>query len=127
MGAEMSRAILLIRNRLDRAGIFISGLCAVHCLASLLFVSVLGLGGQVLLAPAIHRIGLGLAVGVGAITLGIGVIRHGQTRPLVIGSMGLVLMTFGLLVPHGAMEAFVTIAGVALVATAHILNLRASS
>lgn len=123
----MSRALASIRLRLDCAGIVLSGLCAVHCLASIIFVSALGLGGQILLAPAIHRIGLALAVGVGALTLGVGVLRHGQAKPLAIGSVGLVLMTAGLLVPHGAGEAVLTIAGVALVAFAHILNLRASS
>ena len=32
----MRRAILSIRDRLDRAGVLLSGLCAVHCLAGLL-------------------------------------------------------------------------------------------
>jgi hypothetical protein len=115
-----------IRTRLDRAGIVISGLCAVHCLASILLVSALGLGGQLLLAPAIHRIGLLVAVLVGALTLGIGIYRHGRVMPLLLGSAGLLLMTVGLLVPHGVGEAVLTIAGVSMVAAAHILNLRAS-
>ncbi|MFM5906611.1 MAG: MerC domain-containing protein [Novosphingobium sp.] len=120
----MTKAFTSIRERLDRTGIFISGLCAVHCLASLLLVSVLGLGGQLLLAPAIHRVGLGVAIAVGAVTLGIGIYRHGQVWPLLVGSVGLMLMTAGLLVPHGAAEAILTIAGVGMVASAHILNLR---
>ena len=121
---RMARLQFSIRDRLDRTGIFISGLCAVHCLASLLLVSALGLGGQVLLAPAIHRVGLGLAIAVGAVTLGIGVFRHGQVWPLLVGSVGLILMTIGLLVPHGPAEAILTIAGVGMVASAHIMNLR---
>ncbi len=122
----MPRAFLSIRNRLDRAGVMLSGLCAIHCIASLLFVSVLGLGGEVLLSPAIHRIGLALAVLVGAVTIGIGVRRHGQRAPLLIGAAGLALMACAVLVQHGAIEAVLTITGVALVATAHIRNLRAS-
>ena len=50
-----------IRQRLDRAGIALSALCAVHCLLSVVLVSVIGLGAEALLDPAIHRIGLLLA------------------------------------------------------------------
>ena len=120
----MRRALLTIRDRLDRTGVILSGLCAVHCLASILLVSVLGLGGQALLAPAIHEIGLALAITIGAVTLGIGVARHGQLAPLAIGTAGIALMSAGLFSPHGPQEALLTICGVALVAAAHIRNLR---
>jgi hypothetical protein len=120
----MRAAMLSIRDRLDRVGVLLSGLCAVHCLLSILVVSVLGLGGQALLAPAVHEIGLMLAIAVGAVTLGLGVLRHGKRAPLVIGGAGLALMGLALTVPHGLPEAILTIAGVALVATAHIQNLR---
>ncbi len=123
----MTKAFLSIRNRLDRAGVVLSGLCAIHCVTSLFIVSVLGLGGEVLLSPAIHRVGLVLAVLVGAVTIGIGVRRHGQRAPLLIGSAGLALMASAVVVRHGAIEAVLTITGVALVATAHIRNLRAIS
>ncbi len=122
----MRRTINMIRDRLDRAGLLLSGLCAVHCVLSIVLVSVLGLGGQALLAPEIHEIGLLLAVVIGAITLGIGAFRHGLPGPLLIGTCGVVLMTMALLVGHGLPEAVLTIAGVALVALAHIRNLRQS-
>jgi hypothetical protein len=120
----MSRISLLIRDRLDGAGVVLSGLCAVHCLLSILLVSVLGIGGEALLAPAIHEIGLVLAIMVGVVTLGLGVLRHGQTGPMLIGACGIVLMATALVVGHGLREAMLTICGVALVATAHIRNLR---
>jgi hypothetical protein len=120
----MQRAFLSIRDRLDRAGILLSGLCALHCLLSIVLVSALGLGGQALLAPEIHEIGLALAIIIGAVTIGIGVLRHGRFAPLVIGASGLALMALALTVPHGPAEALLTIAGVALVAAAHIRNLR---
>ena len=123
----MAKAFFSIRNQLDRAGVVLSGLCAVHCLASIALVSTLGLGSQVLLSPAIHRYGLALAILVGAATIGIGLRRHGQRAPLVIGSAGLALMAGGLVVPHGLPEAVLTVSGVALVALAHIRNLRAVS
>lgn len=120
----MRDAILSIRDRLDRVGVLLSGLCALHCLLSIIIVSVLGFGGQLLLAPAIHEIGLMLAILVGAVTLGLGVLRHGKPAPLAIGGAGLALMGLALTVEHGLPEALLTIAGVALVAAAHIQNLR---
>jgi hypothetical protein len=120
----MSRVFLSIRDRLDRAGVLLSGLCALHCVLGIVLVSGLGLGGQALLAPAIHEMGLALAIVVGVITLGLGVLRHGQVWPLVIGAGGLALMASALTVDHGLPEALLTIAGVSLVALAHIRNLR---
>ncbi|WP_254514892.1 MerC domain-containing protein [Novosphingobium sp. G106] len=116
--------MLTIRDRFDRVGVVLSGLCALHCVLSIVLVSVLGLGGEILLTPAIHEIGLALAIAVGVVTLGLGVLRHRQAGPLLIGAGGISLMSLALLVPHGPKEAMLTIAGVALVATAHIRNLR---
>ena len=122
----MRNAMLSIRDRLDRVGVLLSGLCALHCVAGLLLVAGLGLGGEVLLAPEVHRIGLGLAIVVGAITLVIGVTRHGDARPLQMGAAGIALMSVALMVGHGAAEALFTIAGVALLGWAHIRNVRHS-
>ena len=58
----MRNAILSIRDRLDRVGVLLSGLCALHCLAGLMLVAGLGFGGEVLLAPARRRVGLALAI-----------------------------------------------------------------
>ena len=120
----MRAAILSIRDRLDRFGVLLSGLCALHCLAGLLLVAGLGLGGEVLLAPAIHRIGLALAIVVGAATLVLGALRHGDPLPLQAGGAGIALMAVALFVGHGAAEAVLTIFGVSLLAWAHIRNLR---
>lgn len=126
MGTAMRTAMLSIRDRLDRVGILLSGLCALHCLASLLLVAGLGLGGQYLLAPEIHRIGLGLAIAVGSVTLAVGVNRHGDLVPLRTGAAGIGLMGIALLVGHGSLEAVPTIAGVVLLAFAHLRNLRSN-
>ncbi|AXB75260.1 MerC domain-containing protein [Novosphingobium sp. P6W] len=119
----MRTAIIAIRSRLDRAGIILSGLCAVHCVLGVVLVGFLGLGGEVLLSPEIHRIGLGLALVVGLVSLGFGVARHGRIAPLLIGGLGLALMGAAILVGHGFPEAVLTILGVSLVAFAHIRNL----
>lgn len=112
------------RFSLDRAGILLSGLCAVHCVLGLVLVTVLGIGGGVLLRPEIHETGLVLAIGVGVITLGLNAWRHGRFGPLAVGGLGLALMAGGVIAPEGSGEAIMTVAGVALVALAHIRNLR---
>jgi len=113
-----------LRGRFDRLGVVISGLCMVHCMAGLVLVGVLGLGGGVLLDPAIHRFGLAAAFGVGAVTIGAGALRHGHRLPLALGAMGLAFMAAAIASSHGTGEALLTICGVLLVASAHIVNLR---
>lgn len=102
----------------------VSGLCMVHCVAGLVLIGVLGLGGGLLLNPAIHRVGLLLAVIIGAATIGLNALHHGHRLPLALGSSGLLLMAGAIVSDHGAGEAMLTIAGVALVASAHIINMR---
>ncbi len=126
MGVAMRDAFISIRNRLDRVGMLLSGLCALHCVAGLLLVAGLGLGGEYILAPAIHRVGLALAIGVGSITLVLGVARHGDPLPLQVGAAGIALMAVALFTGHGMAEALFTIAGVGLLAWAHLRNLRQS-
>lgn len=112
-----------IRARLDRLGVGLSALCAVHCVAGIVLVSVLGIGGGVLLNPRIHEIGLMLAIVIGALGLGAGVLRHRQANILIAGAAGLALMALGLAVPDGPLEAAITISGVTLLASAHWRNL----
>lgn len=121
----MRTALLAIRSRLDRVGIILSGLCAVHCVLGVVVVGLFGLGGEALLSPEIHRIGLAIALAVGLVSLGFGVLRHGRIAPLVIGGIGLSLMAAALFVGHGLPEAVLTILGVSLVAFAHIRNVHA--
>lgn len=120
----MSDALALLRDRCDRAGMLLSGLCAVHCLATLTIVAGFGLGGSLLLTPAIHRIGLAIAVLVGAAAIGLGVARHRRPEPLVVAGAGLALMATALTVAHGPLEGGLTLTGVALVGLAHWRNLR---
>jgi hypothetical protein len=117
-------ALVIVRRRLDRLGMLLSGLCAVHCVLTLTLVALFGLGGGLLLDPAIHRIGLAVAIVVGAVAIGLGIFRHRRGAPLAIAVLGLSLMALALGVGHGPAEAIATIAGVSLVALAHWRNLR---
>ena len=125
VAASMFETLLApIRHRLDRIGIALSGLCAVHCVATVVLVSWLGLGGTFLASPEIHRIGLTLAVAIASVTIGWSALQHRAVVPLGIAVVGLTFMASGLVVPHGPLEALLTVIGVALVSTGHILNLR---
>ncbi|EIZ78395.1 hypothetical protein WSK_3014 [Novosphingobium sp. Rr 2-17] len=94
-----------------------------HCVLGVVLVGILGLGGETLLSPAIHRVGLALALVVGVISLGLGMKRHGRLGPMVIGGAGLALMATALAVGHGVAETVLTVIGVSLVAIAHVRNL----
>ncbi len=113
-----------IRRRLDHFGIGLAGLCALHCVATVLLVSGLGIGGHFLLSPDIHRIGLVLALIVAAVAIGWGALKHRRAAPFVVAMMGLSFMGGALAVEHGTQEAVLTIIGVALVSLGHLLNLR---
>jgi len=114
----------LIRNRFDHAGIAVSGLCALHCLASILLIPTLGLGGQFFFAPEFHRIALVVAVAIAAVAIGWGAFKHRLAAPVVIAATGLCFMAGALVVPHGSKELALTLIGVGLVTLGHVLNLR---
>ena len=120
MGSTLPR----LRNGLDRAGIMLSGLCAVHCVLSIVIVAGLGLGGGFLLDPMLHRAGLLIATVIAAVAIGIGALRHRRRAPFVVAMTGLSFMGGALAVPHGVEEAVLTIIGVGLVSLGHFLNLR---
>lgn len=113
-----------IRGKLDRVGIMLSALCVLHCVLGLVLVMGLGFGASFLLDPAIHKAGLLLATFVAGVAIGIGAVRHRRAGPFVIAMMGLSFMGGALAVGHGMEEAVLTIIGVGLVATGHVLNLR---
>ena len=113
-----------IRGRLDRAGMFLSCLCAVHCVAGIVIVAGLGLGGGLLLDPAIHRYGLVMATIIAGVAIGAGAIQHRRAAPFVVAMTGLSFMGGGLAVEHGVEEAVLTVIGVSLVALGHVLNVR---
>ena len=110
---------------LDKLGIGLAGLCALHCVATVVLVSILGVGGHFLFDAGIHRVGLALALAIAAVAMGWGALRHDQTTPIVMASAGLAFMSVALLVPHGDDEIALTLIGVALVSVGHFLNMRA--
>jgi hypothetical protein len=110
---------------MDRMAIALSGLCLVHCLASAVLVAVLASAGGMLLNPLIHEVGLTLAIGLGVVSLGRGIVEHGFMMPPAVGGLGLGVMAGALSLPHGGSEVVYTILGVAILALGHDLNRRA--
>ena len=120
----MAEVFPWIRGRMDRFGLMLSGLCAVHCVLGIVIVAGLGLGGGLLLDPIIHRIGLLLATLVAGVAIGIGAVQHRRAAPFVVAMTGLSFMGGALAVDHGVEEAVLTVIGVTLVALGHVLNIR---
>ena len=117
---------VLKQGGLDRLAIGLSGLCLAHCILSAVIVTALAAAGGILLHPAFHEIGLVLAMALGAIALGRGVMQHGYALPVWVGSLGLGVMAGALTLPHeGGQETIYSILGVLLVALGHDLNRRA--
>ena len=100
----------------------ISGLCLVHCLGTAVLLGLVSAAGPILGAPWIHEVGLTLAMILGGVALGKGVIEHGFMMPLAIGSLGLGVMAGALSLPHGGNEALYTVLGVSILALGHRLN-----
>jgi hypothetical protein len=119
-------AIAARTRSLDRLAIGLSGLCIVHCIATAVLLAMLSAASGLLGAPAIHELGLGLAMIVGSFALGRGIIEHGFMMPSAVGSMGVGVMAGALTLPHDGTEALYTIIGVAILALGHQLNSIAS-
>lgn len=114
--------IAIPTHRLDRMAIGLSGLCLVHCVATTVLLALAAAAGGVLGAPIVHEIGLSLAMVMGAISLGRGVLEHGYSMPSAVGGLGLGVMAGALTLPHDGSEALYTVVGVAILALGHRLN-----
>lgn len=112
-------------GNLDRWAIGLSGLCLVHCIASAVFLTMLASAGGLLLHPAVHEIGLVLAILLGLIGLGRGVMQHGFMLPSAIAGLGLGVMAGALAVGHDGGELLYSVIGVLILALGHDLNRRA--
>ena len=113
-------------HRLDRVAIGLSGLCLVHCLASAVVLGLLSAAGGMLGAPIVHEIALSLAMVLGSVALGKGIVEHAFMLPSAIGALGLGVMAGALTLPHDGAEPMVTVVGVLILALGHRLNAMAA-
>jgi len=110
---------------MDRLAIAVSGLCVVHCLASAVLVTLLASAGGLLVSPVIHEVGLTMAIMLGIVALGRGVLEHDFMMPSAVGSLGLGVMAGAMTMEHGLAETAYTVVGVLILALGHDLNRRA--
>lgn len=120
-------AQLLARTqRLDRIAIGLSGICIAHCLGTAVVLGLLASASGILGAAWIHEVGLTLAMLLGTVALGRGIVEHGFMMPSAVGSLGLGVMAGALTLPHDAGEVLFTMLGVGILALGHQLNRIAS-
>ena len=100
----------------------LSGLCLVHCLATSVLFALVASAGSVFGAAWIHEVGLAIAMLMGMLALGKGIVGHGYAMPSAVGGLGLGVMAGALTLPHDGSEAMATIIGVAILALGHRLN-----
>jgi hypothetical protein len=112
-------------SRLDRIAMGLSGLCAVHCVATAVLLGLLASAGGMLGKPIIHEVGLTLAMILGAIALGRGIREHGFLLPSTVGVTGLGIMGYAMTLHETGYEPAFTILGVAVLALGHRLNMMA--
>ena len=115
----------ILTGRLDRIAVGLSGLCAVHCVATAVLLGLVASAGGLLGNPIIHEVGLTLAMILGAIALGRGFREHGYLLPCMVGVAGLATMAFAMSLHESGFEPPVTILGVSVLALGHRLNMMA--
>ena len=118
--------VTISTSRLDRLAMGLSGLCLVHCVATAVLLALVASAGGFLGSPVVHEVGLTLAMILGSIALGKGVVEHGFMLPSAIGALGLGVMAGALSLPHDGREALYTVFGVMILALGHRLNVLAS-
>jgi len=112
-------------SRLDRIAMTLSGLCAVHCVATAVLLGLLASAGGMLGKPIIHEVGLSLAMVIGAVALGRGIREHGFLLPSAVGVTGLAIMAYAMSLHESGLEPAFTILGVSVLALGHRLNMMA--
>lgn len=114
----------------DRMAVGVSGLCLLHCFATIVIVAFLSTAAGVFLNPVIHEIGIGIAIVLGIFAFGRGIVDHGLLVPAAIGTVGIAIMITAIIVGHSAgyvlAELVFTMLGVGVLAYGHYLNYRAS-
>jgi hypothetical protein len=81
--------------------------------------------GGLLLDPIVHEVGMMLALGLGIVGLGRGIVAHGFMLPAAIGSLGLGIMAGALTLDHDGLTTVYSVVGVLILALGHDLNRRA--
>lgn len=107
---------------LDRVAIGVSALCLVHCLATAVLLGLLSSAAGFFGSHLVHEVGLAIAILLGVVALGRGILEHRRFLPAAVAGLGLGMMGGALALPHGLYETAMTMVGVLLLALGHWLN-----
>lgn len=111
---------------LDKSAMTLSALCIVHCLGGALLATFVAASSG-WLGHNVHLVGLALALPLAGFALWRGVRSHGRAGVAVLGALGIGIMALSVFAGHGAAsEIVLSVAGVSLLAAAHLWNIRAS-
>ncbi|WP_413584284.1 MerC domain-containing protein [Bdellovibrio sp. HCB274] len=116
----------------DRLGIYLSSLCAIHCLLTPVFLLALPALGEAFESSWVHLSMAAVILPIGLFAFWSGYKHHRQMKVAAMGVGGLLLVCAGTVLHHELEEIFpmlphntVTILGSILLVTAHFLNRRA--
>lgn len=113
-------------DRLDQLGMLVSSICAIHCIATPFVVFALPFLSHSFHHPLFHIVIALLVVPMGLWAFIRGYKRHGKKHILVLGSLGLIIITSGALLPHEVIHFLghttITVIGSVCLIFAHWLN-----
>jgi hypothetical protein len=117
------------RKYMDTAAVVLSGVCMLHCLALPIALTILPIVNVTLLDEStFHLIMMVVILPVSVIALTIGCRQHKDKLTLILGSIGLVILTITAIFGHDLLgltgERIVTSVGGLILAAAHIQNYR---
>lgn len=110
----------------DRAGIVLAGICAVHCLATPLAVSLLPMTAALLEHPGLELPLVLLSTGTSAFAIARGCgVAHRRWEPLVLFGLGVSLLLWGRNLEESlpAAASPMVAAGAGAIISAHVVNL----
>ena len=117
------------RKYMDTAAVVLSGVCMLHCLALPIALTILPIVNVTLLDEStFHLIMMVVILPISVVALSIGCRQHKDKLNLVLGSIGLVILTITAIFGHDLLgltgERIVTSIGGLILAAAHIQNYR---
>jgi hypothetical protein len=114
----------VVAGQADRFGIAASSLCAVHCGLGAVLVGVTATGGFLFEEPVELAL-VGVAVVLAILAVAAGWRRHRRAAPLWIAGAGILVLAVARLgVEGGSAEVALSVAGAAVLVSAHVVNLR---
>lgn len=116
-------------DRWDKIGIFLSGLCALHCIATPALMLFLPIMGEVFEQEWVHILMALFVVPIGFFAFWSGYKHHKKIGVYVLGVVGLLFVGGASVAPHSWVEFLghdlITISGSICLIIAHFLNRRA--